>query len=230
MGLGSTNKTAAELLGVPAPARNARDRLLNKAIDLFYEHGFNAIGLDRVLDEVGVTKTTFYKHFESKEELMVAAIVQRDAWETQAWSNAVKKVAGDDLRAQLLAVFEVLDIWFNDPTFGGCIFLNAAVEFPNPYDPVHQAAAAYKVRVRDRYCELAKAAGATDPEQFADRYAMLLEGTLVMRHVHHRNDAAKLAKGMAEQLVEEFIPLRRGRSSPRQGQRRHRTKQPPVQA
>jgi AcrR family transcriptional regulator len=204
------NKSAAELFGVPAPARNARDRLLNKAIDLFYRHGFNAVGLDRIIDEVGVTKTTFYKHFQSKDDLMVAAVNQRNEWERQAWARAVQQVAGNDPRAKLLGFFDVLHVWFNDPSFGGCIFINAAAEFPNPNDPVHQAAAEHKKRTRDEFRDLAKSAGAKDPESFADLFALLIEGTLIMRHVHHRNDAAKMARAVAEQLVEEYIPQSQG--------------------
>lgn len=199
-------KSAAELLGVPVEPRNARDKLLLKAIDLFYRHGFNAVGLDRIIDEVGVTKTTFYKYFKSKDDLMVAAVRQRDEWERDAWARAVKQVGGDDPRGQLLAFFDVLHIWFNDPTFGGCLFINAAAEFPNKNDPVHQAAAEHKKRTRDQFRDLAKTAGAKDPEAFADLFALLIEGTLIMRHVHHRNDAAKMARAVAEQLVEEYIP------------------------
>jgi AcrR family transcriptional regulator len=201
-------KTAAELFGVVPPARNARDRLINTAIDLFYSEGFNAVGLDRVLDKVGVTKTTFYKHFESKDDLVLAAIRQRDEWEAAAWNRAVQQIAGDDPKATLLAFFEVLDVWFNDPSFGGCIFINAAAEFPNPNDPVHQAAAEHKVRTRHQFRDLALQAGATDAERFADLFAMLVEGTLIMRHVHHRNDAARVARSEAERLVREFIPSR----------------------
>jgi AcrR family transcriptional regulator len=133
----SALKTAAQLLGDPDAARNARDRLIDKAIDLFYRHGFNAIGLDRIIDEVGVTKTTFYKYFHSKDDLMVAAVRKRDEWEMKAWLRAVREGAGDDPRAQLLAFFDVMDVWFNAPDFRGCMFINTAAEFPNPHDPIH---------------------------------------------------------------------------------------------
>src|SRR5262245_64637670 len=101
-------KTAAELLGVPTIAATGRERLIDKAIDLFYTHGFNAVGIDRIIDAAGVTKTTLYKHFESKEDLMVAAVKKRDEWETAAWGRAIMKVAGDDPRRQLLALFDVM--------------------------------------------------------------------------------------------------------------------------
>jgi len=139
-------KSVTELLGVPDAPRTGRERLVTAAIELFYRHGFGAVGVDRIIAEAGVTKTTFYKHFEGKDDLMVAAVQRRDEWESQAWGRAIRKIAGDDPRAQLLAMLDVMDLWFNNPDFHGCMFTNAAAEFPNPHDPVHKAAAAYKKR------------------------------------------------------------------------------------
>lgn len=70
--------TAAELLGAPEIPKRGRDRLVALAMELFYRHGFNAIGVDHVLAEAGVSKTTFYKHFNSKTELMVAVVEMRE--------------------------------------------------------------------------------------------------------------------------------------------------------
>jgi len=67
-------KSATELLGLPDPPKNGRERLVATAIDLFYRNGFGAVGIDRVIAAAGVTKTTFYKHFEGKDDLMVAAV------------------------------------------------------------------------------------------------------------------------------------------------------------
>src|SRR5690349_3011857 len=169
-------KSIAQLFDLPATPKTGRDRLVAAAIELFYRHGFGAIGIDRVIASAGVTKTTFYKHFESKDDLMVAAVQRRDEWESQAWDRAVRKLAGDDPAKQLLAMLDVMDLWFNDPDFRGCMFLNTAVEFPNPHDPIHQAAAEYKRRARDHWRDLARAAGAepTAAETFADCYAALI--------------------------------------------------------
>jgi AcrR family transcriptional regulator len=203
-------RPAAELLGERVVPRNAKGRLIETAIDLFYTHGFHAVGLDQILDETGVTKTTFYKHFESKEDLIVAAIRERDAWERRAWGRAIEKRAGDDPRAKLLALYDVLDEWFNRPDFRGCIFINAAAEFVDPNDPVHRVAAEYKRACRDGWRDLARAAGARDAETFADLYTAIVEGTLILRHVHGRNDAARVTRGMVERLVEEYMPAGAG--------------------
>jgi AcrR family transcriptional regulator len=202
----SKHKPVAELFGLPDPPKTGRARLVHAAIELFYSDGFQAVGVDQILAAAGVTKTTFYKHFESKDDLLVAAIAQRDQWEMQAWTSAVEKLAGDDPRAQLLAFFDVLDVWFNAPDFRGCQFINAAAEFPNPRDPVHAVAAEHKRKNRDLFRDLAAAAGAADPESLADRYTALVEGTLVLRQVHGRDDAARVIKPAVEALLADALP------------------------
>src|SRR5438067_12312674 len=102
-------KSVTELLGLPEPPKTGRERLVAAAIELFYRHGFGAVGIDQVIATAGVTKTTFYKHFESKDDLMVAAVQRRHEWESQAWDRAVRKLAGDDDPAgQLLAMLDVM--------------------------------------------------------------------------------------------------------------------------
>lgn len=198
-----TAKSAVELLGVPDVPKTGRERLVATAVELFYRHGFGAVGIDQVIDTAGVTKTTFYKHFTGKSDLMVAAVERRDEWEYTAWARAVHQQAGDDPRKQLLAMLDVLDVWFNDPDFLGCMFLNTALEFPNPHDPVHKAAAAYKRKVRNRYRDLALTAGAekSSAEIFADCYAALLEGALILRQTQGRNDAARAVRPAVEMLI-----------------------------
>ncbi|MDB5330451.1 MAG: TetR family transcriptional regulator [Phycisphaerales bacterium] len=201
-------KSASELFGLPEPPKTGRERLVAAAVDLFYRKGFGAVGVDQVIAAAGVTKTTFYKHFEGKDDLMVAAVLRRDEWESEAWGRAVRKLAGDDPVAQLLAMIDVMDLWFNDPDFLGCMFLNAASEFPNPYDPVHQAAAEFKRRTRDQRRDLARAAGADAiaAEAFADCYTILIEGALVLRQTHGRNDAARVIRPAVEQLLRTYLP------------------------
>ena len=201
-------KPVSELFGLPETPKTGRERLVAAAVELFYRQGFAAVGIDQVIAAAGVTKTTFYKHFEGKDDLMVAAVQRRDEWESHAWDRAVRKLAGDDPARQLLALLDVMDLWFNDPDFHGCMFVNAAAEFPNPHDPVHEAAAAFKHRVRDYRRDLAKAAGAdaTAAEIFADCYTALIEGAFVLRQTHGRNDAARAVRPAVEQLIAAYLP------------------------
>jgi AcrR family transcriptional regulator len=201
-------KSAAELFGLPDPPRTGRERLVATAVDLFYRNGYGAVGIDRIIAAAGVTKTTFYKHFESKDDLMVAAVKRRDEWESLAWDRAVRQLAGDDPAAQLLAMIDVMDLWFNNPDFHGCMFMNTAAEFPNPHDPVHQAAAEFQRRSRDHRRNLARAAGAdaAAAETFVDCYTALIEGALILRQTHGRNDAARAVRPAVEQLIRTYLP------------------------
>src|SRR5438046_137594 len=121
-------KSVSELLGLPDPPKTGRERLVAAAIELFYRQGFGAVGVDQVIATAGVTKTTFYKHFEGKDDLMVAAVRRRDEWESQAWGRAIHEIAGDDPVRQLLAMLDVMDLWFNDPDFHGRMLLNTALK------------------------------------------------------------------------------------------------------
>lgn len=205
MAAAKTPLTAAELLGAPEIPRRGRERLVAIAMELFYRHGFNAVGLDAIIAEAGVSKTTFYKHFESKTQLMVAAVEWRDRHETRAWRRAVRLLAGNDPRRQIRAHFEVMDRWFNEPDFHGCLFLNAAVEFPNSRDPVHRAAAAHKRAQRDEIRDLAARGGARDPELLADMVMTLFEGALILRQAYGRDDAACVALPVVDRLLEEHM-------------------------
>jgi len=202
------SKTLFELFGLPDEPRTGRERLVAAAVELFYRRGFGAVGVDQVIAAAGVTKTTFYKHFEGKDDLMVAAVKRRGEWESVAWGRAVRKLAGDDQVRQLLAMFDVMDLWFNDPEFRGCMFMNTAAEFPNPHDPVHQAAAAYRRKSRDGYRDMARAAGAEEAaaETFADCFAAIIEGALILRQTHGRNDAARVVRPAVEQLIGAYLP------------------------
>lgn len=200
-----TDKTARELFGDGSPSSSTRDRLIDAALDLFYTHGFHAVGLDQILDRVGVTKTTFYNHFESKDELIVAAIDRRDRWEGESYRQRVLEIGGDDPRACLVAIFDVLHEYFTSPDFKGCIFLNACAEFPSPTDPVHQRAAEHYTRAEAMLAEAAEQAGANDPKGLARQLIILVEGALTRRYVSQDHEAAKTAKRAAELVVTDHL-------------------------
>lgn len=222
-------RSVSDILGVPPLAKTGRERLIATAIELFYRNGFAAVGIDRVIAAAGVTKTTFYKHFDSKDELVVAAVRQRDEWETAAWLRAVRERAGPDVGAQMLAFIDLLDEWFNAPDYVGCMFMNAAAEFPNPHDPVHQAAAEHMRRVRGHWHEmiLSTGASAANADRLVDCFLALIEGALMLRQTAGRNDAARVIRAGVEQLIKAFLPTRSAsearRSTRRSGSSAKRT-------
>jgi AcrR family transcriptional regulator len=203
--LDHTGKRAFELFGDRKEPTTTREKLLEVAIDRFYVQGFHAVGLDQILNEVGVTKTTFYNHFESKDELIIEALARREQWETNAFMQRATEIAGDDPKALLVAFFDVLDEWFKHPDYYGCLFMNVCVEFPSPNDPIHQAGCEHYTKSKARFSELAQAAGAADPERLAEQLLILIQGTLTHRQVTGDNDAAAKARGVAAALIEQAV-------------------------
>jgi AcrR family transcriptional regulator len=200
-----TEKSARELFGDGQPSANTREKLLDRATDLFYTHGLHAVGLDRILRDVGVTKTTFYNHFESKDELICEVLKRRHDWEMASFLEAVNEISGGDPRRKLLALFDVLHKWFTEPDFRGCQFINAAAEFPLPNDPVHREAARHKLATRQLLRETAQAAGAAHPNELADQILVLFEGAITLRQVIGDDQAAATASVVAEKLVSEAL-------------------------
>jgi AcrR family transcriptional regulator len=180
---------------------STRERLMDAAAMLFYEHGFHAIGLDRILAEVGVTKTTFYNHFESKDALIVAVLQHRDQRDMDQLRDELAR-RGHGPREQVLDVFDVLDEWFRDGRFKGCLFINAAAQFPNPHDPVHVAAARHGQNLHRAFLDMVRAAGAAEPETLARQLAMLAAAAITTRHVSGDPGAARTAHAMAEALLD----------------------------
>lgn len=179
-----------------------RDKFITVANTLFYEQGFHATGLDQILDEVGVTKTTFYKHFESKDELAIAVIEERDRREMAEWLGFMRERGGGDPKAEILVLFDLLEEWLAQPGFRGCMFMKAATEYPLPSDPVHQAALAH---TQHWFIELEKRAalgGAPDARGLASQLLLILTGAILAWHGTGKPDRARSARAAAGMLLE----------------------------
>ncbi len=188
------------------PRKNTRERITRIAMDLFYEHGFHAVGLDRVIEQAGVTKTTFYYHFESKDDLILTAMSERDEASVQRWRDEVRQAAGGDPRRMLIGFVESLSVWFEDERFHGCVYTNAAAEFPSRYDPIHQLGAVHKHRIEAMLDEVAEDAGAAEPRALAQELMVIIEGALVWRHVAARPNAAAVALQLAHRTLAAHLP------------------------
>lgn len=181
-----------------------RDELIGKAFRTFYTHGFHATGMDRLVAETGISKTSMYKHFRSKEELILAAMQLRDA-EFRDWLFRRMAALGTTPREQLLAMFDALGEWCREPGFRGCFFVKAVAEFQEPDHPIHVQAAAHKALLLEHLRELAAAAGAAAPAALARQLLILKEGAIVAAQVEGCQEAAAQAKAAAQALVERAL-------------------------
>lgn len=179
-----------------------RDQLVETAWQLFYQEGYHATGIDRILAKAGVAKMTLYKHFRSKEELILAVLERRSAQFQESFSRFLQAKKRTPER-ELLAVFDWLIAWVERKDFRGCLFQKALAEYQEVPDPIHQAAVAHKAAFHREIRRLVTETGLAKPRGLADQLAVLAEGAIVNSHatgssmpaVHAREAAQALIKG-----------------------------------
>lgn len=184
---------------------NKRDELVRKALDVFYRNGFHATGMDRLVAETGVSKTSMYKHFKTKDDLILAALQLRDEL-FRTWFCQRMEELSDTPRGQLLAVFDVLEEWFAKPEFRGCMFIKASAEFQEHNNPIHQQSANHKRLLLEHLRNVANRAGAADPETLASQFMLLKEGAIITAVMEFGENPAKNAKSAAQALLKTACP------------------------
>lgn len=182
-----------------------REHLIETAVKLFARDGFHATGIDRILQEAGVARMTLYKHFRSKDELILAALRRRDE-QFRTWFKSRIEKTGGSPADRLLASFDALEEWFEGRAFGGtpftgCSFINAAAEYSEANHPAHQLAAEHKRLILEYLRLLASSSGARDPDGLAWSISLLHEGAIVTAQVFNDPSAARGAKDIAKTLM-----------------------------
>lgn len=177
-----------------------RDELVDAAIRLFNRHGYHATGVDRLMEETGIAKTTLYRHFASKEELIVAALAKVDEAAREEM-RAFVEAASDDPRERILATFGQLAVWLQDVEFKGCPFVAAAGEYGGATDPVFQQVRLHKRLYLAYFEELVRAARVPEPKAVARQLVMLHEGAVAFAQVLGAQGVADDARAAAERLI-----------------------------
>jgi AcrR family transcriptional regulator len=194
----------AELLdaGTQTGGQGARARILDAAYELFSRNGIQAVGIDAVISRSGVARQTLYRHFASKQDLVLAFLERREQVWTRRWLEEEVRRRARQPTARLLAVFDVFNEWFRRSDFEGCSFINVMLEHPDPADPVHRASVSYLAGIRGFLEELVREAGIADAQDFARQWHILMKGSIVAAGEGDR-DAALRAKQIGALLLED---------------------------
>ncbi len=179
---------------------SVRERILETAQRLFYRDGFRAVGIDTIIAEAGVAKMSLYRHFPSKDDLIVAYLEEsnRQYWE---WlDGAVADI--DDPMEKLVGMFAAIEKLATSPECLGCTFQGTAAEFPDRAHPGHQAAVAHKQKVRDRFAELARGAGLRQPGELGDQLLLLMDGAWVASRMFGPKNPGQGLANAAHALIE----------------------------
>jgi AcrR family transcriptional regulator len=161
----------------PASKVPMRERIVEAATDLFYAQGIRAVSAEKIIAQVGITKVTFYRHFPAKDDLIVAYLERRAAWEREAIAGA--RQAASDVPEVFRIVAEAIGAESCRPGFRGCPFINAAAEYANPDHPVRRAVDAHRRWFRQAIQDLLDEIGVPDSARAADELVMLRDGAMV---------------------------------------------------
>lgn len=174
----ATRAVAPRRGGRPRPRRSgasARQRILDAASDLFYRSGIRAVGVDSIIRQAGVAKATFYNHFPSKDDLILAWLRQPDVrWLNWAREETERRAAAP--REQLLVFFDVLGELFSRKGFRGCPYLNTAAEIPERRHPAREEVLGFQRELEGYLRQLAEAAGFPDAEHLASELVLVVIG------------------------------------------------------
>ena len=180
----------------------ARERILDSSYELFSRRGIRDVGVDELIEHAEIAKATLYRHFPSKDDLVLAFLERREELWTRGLVEAGAKSRGPTPKEQLLAIFDVFDEWFRSEDFEACSFVNVMLEM-GPEHPVGRASARHLENVRAVVRELAEEAGLRDPASFAHSWHILMKGSIVAA-AEGDVEAARRARSMARLLIDQY--------------------------
>jgi AcrR family transcriptional regulator len=161
------------------PAAEARERILRTAYELFHRDGITAVGVDGIVAKAGVAKTTLYRHFHSKDDLVVAVLERHEELWTWGWLELEVERRAASPQERLPMTFDVLDEWLQGDSYEGCLFINSLLETHGRSEPIRVGSIAALEGVHALMTRFAKDAGVRDPVGFAHQIHILMRGAIV---------------------------------------------------
>ena len=183
-------------------ATTPKEKLFQTAARLFYQHGYRAVGVDTIAAESGIGKMTLYRHYPSKDDLIVAFLRESNDEFWEYFEQSTKDAPTG--REKLLAFFEALQNYVVSPACYGCPFINVVTEYPAADYAGHQVALEHKESVRARFDQLTRESGARQPEALANALLLLMDGAYIAARMFGAspgNPAAHVAEA-ARQLID----------------------------
>ena len=183
-----------------AETPDVRQRILDTASTLFYERGVRAVGVDLVVDASGVAKTSLYRHFRTKDDLIVAFLEREDVQFWAQWDDVSARHA-DDAAAEIEAHMRWIGKRLARANYRGCPQINVAAEFAEAGHPARAVSRAHMQAMRRRLTELARRLGAARPVELAAQLGVLVNGAFVSASMLTPDEATRVLLASARALI-----------------------------
>jgi AcrR family transcriptional regulator len=182
------------------PSNEVRERILQTASDLFYREGARGVGVDLIVERAGVAKTSLYRHFHTKDDLIAAFLQREDEQFWQQWDDVAQRHRSD-AQAELDAHMHWIAARIGRDNYRGCPQLNMAAEFPEAEHPARIVAASHKRELRSRLKAIASRLGARRPDDLAAQVLLLVNGAFVSSQAIAAHEAVRVLLGASHALV-----------------------------
>jgi AcrR family transcriptional regulator len=196
----SKRRTVVAVSPAGGDEASARGRLLSAATRLFCKNGINATGIDAIINEAGTAKTTLYKLFGSKTNL-VHVVLETEGKQWREWFIDAIEADGGNAQTKLTRIFPALKNWFCQERFYGCPFINAVGEHDKDQKQLRAIAMRHKKIVLSHIEKLAGEMGAAEPQVLAHQLALLMDGAIVAAMVSRDPGMADTAGLAAASLL-----------------------------
>ena len=183
-----------------AQTTDVRQRILDTASRLFYERGVRAVGVDLVVDESGVAKTSLYRYFRTKDDLIVAFLEREDVEFWAQWDDVSARHA-DDAAAEIEAHMRWIGRRLARANYRGCPQINVAAEFAESGHPAREVSRRHMQAMRKRLAELARRFGAARPNDLAAQLGVLVNGAFVSASMLTPDEATRVLLASARALL-----------------------------
>ena len=186
-------------------AQPRREHMLEIAYGLFNSRGYHQTGIDLIMRASGVSKTTMYKHFRTKDDLVLEILKRRSATLLQAMKDRMDKSVGCNPRfarhARISAILDVIEDWIASGAFFGCNFIRAALEYGASDDPIRQHAVAHKNAVKNLIATSLTELAEQERDSLAEQIMLVLDGAIITAHVRHQPDTIRNARAIVDALL-----------------------------
>lgn len=214
MAKASTKKRSASTAGLAdSDDASTRGRLLSAAARLFCKYGINATGVDAIINEAGTAKTTLYKLFGSKTNL-VHVVLESEGEQWREWFIGSLEGGGGNAQTKLARMFPALKQWFGQDRFYGCPFINAVGEHDKDDKKLRAIAIKHKKVVLAHLEKLADETGSKEPKALAHQLGLLMDGAIVAAMVTHDPAVADIAGKVAQSLIMPAVVKKAKRRMP----------------
>ena len=190
-----------------------RQHLLEVASQLFSDHGYHNTGVDTITKHSGVSKTTLYKDFDTKEDLILETLRIQHDYIMELFENHIEKSREqypDYLPHQhISSIFDAIKSWMLQKDFTGCKFINASAEYGNPNDPIHQCATKHKLAQKKIIFDLLSELPKKQAKSLAEQIAILIDGAIVVAQVRTDKTTIDSARLTLETLLTNYFPAKK---------------------